>query len=169
MRGARGTVGLSARREAAFARRSLDQTWQEAMSELNELIHIENPKLDLPEGAPAPPVRCGRFGSMSSLVLSGLGTALVAPCVQDVMATPIEAFHHYRSLYVRYIRVLRKLARCYEGMKHPQKRVLVKDSMEWVMVRVVQVRGPVRACMWGNVGHRAARSCVRGTMGVCMV
>jgi hypothetical protein len=38
-------------------RRSLDQTWQEAMSELNELIHVENPKLDLPDGAAEPPVR----------------------------------------------------------------------------------------------------------------
>jgi hypothetical protein len=68
--------------------------------------------------------------------------------VQMIVASAVEAFHHYRSLYVRYIRVLRKLARCYDGMKHPQKRLLVKDSLEWTMARVVQVRasaGPVSA------------------------
>ncbi len=58
-----------------------------------------------------------------------------------IMAGAMEAFVHYRSLYVRYIRVLRKLARCYDGMKHPQKRILVKDALEWAMARVVQVRG----------------------------
>lgn len=39
------------------ARRSLDQKWQEAMTELNEQIHLEDHTLDLPEGHPGSEVR----------------------------------------------------------------------------------------------------------------
>ena len=34
-----------------------DRLWREAMSELNEQVHIEDPGLDDEEGAPPEPVR----------------------------------------------------------------------------------------------------------------
>lgn len=52
----------------------------------------------------------------------------------------VEAFNHYAALYVRYVQILRDLDAVHNGMKHPQKRVLVRRVMEMVMARIVQLK-----------------------------
>lgn len=49
-------------------------------------------------------------------------------------------FHHYRGLYIRYLKIYQKLERCYEGMIHPQKRQQVKTIIEALLVRLLIIR-----------------------------
>ncbi|KAA0153265.1 hypothetical protein FNF27_01188 [Cafeteria roenbergensis] len=90
-----------------------DEIWQSAMVALNEQLHIENHELGLPEGHPG------------------------VPSAQPTMA---EAYVHYAALYVKYVQILRQLDTAHRGMKHPQKRGLVRRVMELVMTRVVQLK-----------------------------
>ncbi|KAG6617517.1 iq and aaa domain-containing [Phytophthora cinnamomi] len=97
-----------------MASSTYDQLWQEAMSELNEQVHIEDHTLgDGQDGAPneAPP-----------------------------QATIVEAFQHYACLYIKYIQILSRLSECYDQMVHPQKRIDVKQVIEVVATRVVELK-----------------------------
>eukprot|EP01138_Halocafeteria_seosinensis_P012954 gb/GECG01013232.1/.p1 GENE.gb/GECG01013232.1/~~gb/GECG01013232.1/.p1 ORF type:complete len:875 (+),score=137.06 gb/GECG01013232.1/:1-2625(+) len=96
-----------------MANGTYDQTWQQAMSELNDQIHVEDHTLDLPADHPGVP---------------------------EAQATPQQAFDHYASVYVKYIQILRKLNLCYDNMKQPQKRIDVKKVLEAVMTRVTELK-----------------------------
>lgn len=99
-----------------MASSTYDQRWQEAMAELDEQVHIEDHTLgdDGQEGGGAnePPPQ----------------------------ATITEAFQHYASLYIKYIQILTRLADCYDQMVHPQKRIDVKQVLEVVATRVVELK-----------------------------
>ncbi|OWZ11823.1 IQ and AAA domain-containing hypothetical protein [Phytophthora megakarya] len=84
------------------------------MSELNEQVHIEDHTLgDGPNGAANEP---------------------------PPQATIIEAFQHYACLYIKYIQILSRLSECYDQMVHPQKRIDVKQVIEVVATRVVELK-----------------------------
>ncbi|KAG7383978.1 hypothetical protein PHYPSEUDO_003147 [Phytophthora pseudosyringae] len=84
------------------------------MSELNEQVHIEDHTLgDGPDGGPNEP---------------------------PPQATIVEAFQHYACLYIKYIQILSRLSECYDQMVHPQKRIDVKQVIEVVATRVVELK-----------------------------
>ncbi|KAF1772898.1 P-loop containing nucleoside triphosphate hydrolase [Phytophthora cactorum] len=84
------------------------------MSELNEQVHIEDHTLD-----------------------DGLNGTSNEPPPQ---ATIVEAFQHYACLYIKYIQILSRLSECYDQMVHPQKRIDVKQVIEVVATRVVELK-----------------------------
>ncbi|RLN47713.1 hypothetical protein BBJ29_000583 [Phytophthora kernoviae] len=98
-----------------MASSTYDQIWQEAMSELNEQVHIED----------------------HTLSAGGQDGATIEPPPQ---ATIIEAFQHYACLYIKYIQILSRLSECYDQMVHPQKRIDVKQVIEVVATRVVELK-----------------------------
>lgn len=55
-------------------------------------------------------------------------------------ASIVEAFQHYACLYIKYIQILKRLSDCYDQMVHPQKRIDVKQVMEVVTTRVVELK-----------------------------
>ncbi|GMF19653.1 unnamed protein product [Phytophthora fragariaefolia] len=52
----------------------------------------------------------------------------------------VEAFKHYACLYIKYVQMLARLTACYEHMLHPQKRIDVKQVLEVVAARVVELK-----------------------------
>lgn len=54
--------------------------------------------------------------------------------------TDLEWFQYYGQLYVRYIQVYRKLEEAYDQMIHPQKRIVMKQMLENVIVRMCEVK-----------------------------
>eukprot|EP00753_Platysulcus_tardus_P020054 PLAT7719.1.p1 GENE.PLAT7719.1~~PLAT7719.1.p1 ORF type:complete len:919 (+),score=579.46 PLAT7719.1:53-2758(+) len=116
---------------------TFDLKWQEAMADLSEQLHIEDPTLDL-DGDLAIGGGAGGGGGSSAVVVS-----------------PVEAFQHWACLYIKYLQIFRKLEDCYDMMVHPQKRVLVKSVLEIVMARTVQLKhllvhwNPVNEDMYG--------------------
>jgi hypothetical protein len=138
--------------------------WQEAMSDLNEQIHIEDDTLDLAPGEKRPTVRCAPGFHHCLLPLHSSArhrtpTRLAANVSQQAHAlcnrwvceglvqpsmplsrlqvppvTPAQAFQHYAALYVKYVQIFRKLEAAYDNMVHPQKRLDVKSVLEMVQV-----------------------------------
>ena len=51
-----------------------------------------------------------------------------------------EASQHYSVLYIRYVRLLRKLEECYDQIVHPQKRRDIRVTLDCAMARVSQLR-----------------------------
>lgn len=84
------------------------------MAELNEQIHIEDHTMGVEddEEMPAPPPQ----------------------------ASILEAFQHYACLYIKYLQIFERLEECYDQMVHPQKRIDVKQVLEIVMARVVELK-----------------------------
>ncbi|GAB9473630.1 Dynein regulatory complex protein 11 [Globisporangium polare] len=98
-----------------MASSTYDRRWQEAMAELNEQVHIEDHTLSA--------------DSQDSI-----------PNEAPPQASIVEAFQHYACLYIKYIQILKRLADCYDQMVHPQKRIDVKQVMEVVTTRVVELK-----------------------------
>ena len=99
--------------ERAAVEREIDEL-NDAMAELAEQVHLEDPTLEAEEGAPEP---------------------------EPVRPTSIaQAFQHFACLYIKYLQIFRKLERCYDGMVHPQKRLAVLKVLELVMQRVVELK-----------------------------
>jgi hypothetical protein len=91
-----------------------DMMWQEAMAELNEQVHIEDHTMGIPEGVEPPP-----------------------PPPQVPI---LEAYQHYACLYIKYMQIFKRMEECYDAMVHPQKRLDVKQVLELVMIRVVELK-----------------------------
>ena len=90
-----------------------NQEWQDAMCELNEQVHIEDPNLGLEEGeTPSQPVK----------------------------VEPVDAFNHWACLYIKYVQCFDKLEKSYDSIVHPQKRLLLKNILVTVMARVVELK-----------------------------
>ncbi|KAF1314721.1 Iq and aaa domain-containing, partial [Globisporangium splendens] len=53
-------------------------------------------------------------------------------------ATTVEV--HYACLDIKYIQILQRLSDCYDQMVHPQKRIDVKQVMEVVTTRIVELK-----------------------------
>lgn len=51
-----------------------------------------------------------------------------------------EWFQYYAHLYIKYIACYKKLEDTYDQMVQPQKRRLVKDMLENVMVRLCELK-----------------------------
>ncbi|XP_036375389.1 dynein regulatory complex protein 11-like [Megalops cyprinoides] len=49
-------------------------------------------------------------------------------------------FQHVKTLYVRYVRIFRQLEEAYDQVVHPQKRHLIRDVLEGVMGRVLELK-----------------------------
>ncbi|CCI49015.1 unnamed protein product [Albugo candida] len=97
-----------------MSNRTYDVRWQEAMIDLNEQIHIENPQ----------------FRSNLSLSESS----------PDTQVSITKAFHHYAYLYVKYIQILTKLSQCYDQMTHTQKRIDVQQILQLVVIRIIELK-----------------------------
>nr|CCA19977.1 IQ and AAA domaincontaining protein putative [Albugo laibachii Nc14] len=95
-----------------MSNRTYDTRWQEAMTDLNEQIHIENPQ----------------FRSNAS------------DTPQDSSVSIARAFHHYAYLYVKYIQILSKLSQCFDQMTHPQKRIDVQQLLQLVAIRMIELK-----------------------------
>ena len=51
-----------------------------------------------------------------------------------------EWFQFYANLYIKYISCYKKLEDTYDQMLHPQKKKLVKQMLENVMVRLCEIK-----------------------------
>lgn len=91
-----------------------DMMWAEAMADLNEQIHIEDHTMGVPEGQEPPP--------------------------PPPPASILEAFQHFACLYIKYMQIFKRLEECYDAMVHPQKRIDVKNALEVVMCRVLELK-----------------------------
>ena len=54
--------------------------------------------------------------------------------------TDYEWFQYYGGLYLRYIEAYRQLEDAYDQMVHPQKRVLMKEMLDNVIVRMCELK-----------------------------
>ncbi|KAL4506963.1 hypothetical protein ABPG72_001384 [Tetrahymena utriculariae] len=54
-----------------------------------------------------------------------------------------EWFHFWATLYIKYIDIYKKLEDCYDQLVHPQKRVLLKEMLENVIVRLCETKSQV--------------------------
>ena len=108
------SVPVLAADSGAMANVTYDMMWQEAMAELNEQVHIEDHTMGIPEGVEPPP-----------------------PPPQVPI---LEAYQHYACLYIKYMQIFKRMEECYDAMVHPQKRLDVKQVLELVMIRVVELK-----------------------------
>lgn len=54
--------------------------------------------------------------------------------------TIFQAFQHFACLYIKYLQIFRKLELCYDNMVHPQKRIFVRQVLELVIRRVIELK-----------------------------
>lgn len=54
-----------------------------------------------------------------------------------------EWFHFWATLYIKYIDIYKKLEECYDQLVHPQKRVLLKEMLENVIVRMCETKAVI--------------------------
>jgi len=66
-----------------------------------------------------------------------------------------EWFGFYANLYIKYISCYKKLEDTYDQMLHPQKKKLVKQMLENVMVRLCEIKNEL---VFNNIGHKAPQS-----------
>jgi len=57
-----------------------------------------------------------------------------------------EWFQFYANLYIKYIACYKKLEDTYDQMLHPQKKKLVKQMLENVMVRLCEIKNVIQLC-----------------------
>ena len=86
--------------------------WSEAISELTEQVHLEDPSL-MDDGEAPEPHR---------------PTSIV------------QTFQHLACLYIKYLQIFKRLETCYDCMVHPQKRADVLKVLELVMRRVIELK-----------------------------
>jgi len=101
-----------------MANASYDTMWRDAMADLHEQLHVE--------GVDDDPVDTGMTKTGGSAAN------------RDV--TIFQAFQHFACLYIKYLQIFRKLETCYDCMIHPQKRIHVKNVLELVIRRVVELK-----------------------------
>lgn len=94
-----------------MANASYDIMWQDAMADLNEQLHVEG--IDEDDD--------GRRHES-----------------RDV--TIFQAFQHFACLYIKYLQIFRRLETCYDSMIHPQKRIHVKNILELVIRRIIELK-----------------------------
>lgn len=49
-------------------------------------------------------------------------------------------FQHLATLYVHYVRIFRQLEEAYDQIVHPQKRRLIRDVLDGVIGRVIELK-----------------------------
>ena len=54
--------------------------------------------------------------------------------------TDYEWFQYYGALYLRYLEVYRELEDSFDQMVHPQKRVLMQEMLDNVIVRMCELK-----------------------------
>eukprot|EP00604_Paraphysomonas_vestita_P001379 CAMPEP_0174818202 /NCGR_PEP_ID=MMETSP1107-20130205/836_1 /TAXON_ID=36770 /ORGANISM="Paraphysomonas vestita, Strain GFlagA" /LENGTH=459 /DNA_ID=CAMNT_0016029731 /DNA_START=64 /DNA_END=1444 /DNA_ORIENTATION=- len=94
-----------------MANASYDLMWQDAMADLNEQLHVEG--IDEEDDGKKQESR-------------------------DV--TIFQAFQHFACLYIKYLQIFRRLETCYDSMIHPQKRIHVKNILELVIRRIIELK-----------------------------
>eukprot|EP00286_Rhodomonas_abbreviata_P017348 CAMPEP_0181334596 /NCGR_PEP_ID=MMETSP1101-20121128/26353_1 /TAXON_ID=46948 /ORGANISM="Rhodomonas abbreviata, Strain Caron Lab Isolate" /LENGTH=391 /DNA_ID=CAMNT_0023444601 /DNA_START=334 /DNA_END=1506 /DNA_ORIENTATION=+ len=52
-----------------------------------------------------------------------------------------EAFQHFSYLYIKYVQIFKNLEDCYDQHVHPQKRIDIKDVLEAVIGRMLEIKG----------------------------
>lgn len=89
-----------------------NRLWAEAVSELTEQVHLEDPSLI--DGSEAPEAH--------------RPTSIV------------QTFQHLACLYIKYLQIFKRLEKCYDCMVHPQKRAEVLKVLELVIRRVIELK-----------------------------
>lgn len=51
-----------------------------------------------------------------------------------------EAFQHFSYLYIKYVQIFKNLEDCYDQHVHPQKRIDIKDVLESVIGRMLEIK-----------------------------
>ena len=51
-----------------------------------------------------------------------------------------DAFQHFSFLYIRYVQIFKSLEDCYDQHVHPQKRLDIKEVLESVMGRILEIK-----------------------------
>lgn len=51
-----------------------------------------------------------------------------------------DSFQHFSFLYIRYVQIFKNLEDCYDQHVHPQKRLDIKEVLEGVMGRMLQIK-----------------------------
>ncbi|KAF8564404.1 IQ and AAA domain-containing protein 1 [Paragonimus westermani] len=62
------------------------------------------------------------------------------PETQKPIKDRVAAFQFLASLYIKYLQVFRNTERCYDQFVHPQKRRLLKQLLELVMGRFLEIK-----------------------------
>ncbi|KAJ1457758.1 hypothetical protein M885DRAFT_514814 [Pelagophyceae sp. CCMP2097] len=86
--------------------------WGEAMSELTEQVHLEDP----------------------ALIDGAEQTEPHRP------TSIVQTFQHLACLYIKYLQIFKRLETCYDCMVHPQKREDVLQVLELVIRRVLELK-----------------------------
>ena len=51
-----------------------------------------------------------------------------------------DSFQHFSFLYIRYVQIFKNLEDCYDQHCHPQKRLDIKEVLESVMGRILEIK-----------------------------
>jgi len=51
-----------------------------------------------------------------------------------------EAFQHFSYLYIKYVQIYKNLEDCYDQHVHPQKRIDIKEVLEAVIGRMLEIK-----------------------------
>lgn len=94
-----------------MANASYDIMWQDAMADLNEQLHVE-----------------------------GIDEDDDGKKTESRDVTIFQAFQHFACLYIKYLQIFRRLENCYDCMIHPQKRIHVKNILELVIRRIIELK-----------------------------
>ena len=116
-----------------------DLQWQQAVDKLRHLADVETPEELL----------------AASLKKPSPDAEPVPPKTLDIPRA--EAFDRFALLYLRYLQIFRDIEESYDQMVHPQKRRDIKEALDVVMVRLLQLRrkciqlGPYPGACWSYV------------------
>ena len=61
---------------------------------------------------------------------------LEAETADDEAETDTKGMAEWACIYIKYLQNFKKLEACYDGMVHPQKRILIKEILVTVMTRI---------------------------------
>lgn len=103
-----------------MANATYDNFWRDAMADLHEQLHVEG-------------VDDEEMDAQALLKSTG-------PSNNNRDVTIFQAFQHFACLYIKYLQIFRKLESCYDCMIHPQKRLHVRNILELVIKRVIELK-----------------------------
>ena len=93
--------------------------WEDSISKLLEAVEEENTPLDENRNE------------------KGVNVLLIQI---NYKRNDLEWFQYYGGLYVRYLDIFRKLQDSFDQVVYPQKRILMKEMLQNVIVRMCEVK-----------------------------
>jgi hypothetical protein len=92
--------------------------WQETMADINEQVFLED---------------------HTKMLSEDQNDGYVPPPLPPPTSI-LDSFQYIAGLYIKYLQIFKKLEAAYDGMVHPQKRIDVKQILEVVMIRIIELK-----------------------------